>query len=432
MVLLVVILAAVALIAFLVIGVAMSRLGNERELAATAARDRAAAEEQAAAALRAADERAAEATRQAAAAEERAAGLEVQATAAEDARRAAEERATGAEELAAQAERRVDDLAAQVAAAVSGSGIDPDLLWTMEQARSERTWRHSVAPGPDSPSVFATTSSPLREALLVELDAAREDIGAIVELDADLPPTVTAAGAVLALRATQELLAGIVRQAEETTVRVVADGADLVVTLHPIDDHGQPVAVDTSTIPASAHLEPVEGGLRVRGAVDVAPADVDVPAADGAAAAARPRGRCGRRRGGVVANRLTRGLWFGAGWVAVGIGSIGIVVPGLPTTVFFIVAAACFSRSSPRFERWVLTRPGVGPMVRDYRAGLGMPRRAKVAAICSIVVVCAISAVVSRSRLWLSCVIAGAGLVGIAWIAWRVPTKAGGASAADH
>ena len=50
------------------------------------------------------------------------------------------------------------------------------------------------------------------------------------------------------------------------------------------------------------------------------------------------------------------------------IGSVGVVVPGLPTTVFFIVAAACFSRSSSRFEQWVLTRPYVGPMVRDYRA----------------------------------------------------------------
>ena len=99
-------------------------------------------------------------------------------------------------------------------------------------------------------------------------------------------------------------------------------------------------------------------------------------------------------------------------------------MPGLPTTVFFIVAAACFSRSSPRFEQWVLTRPYVGPMVRDYRAGLGMPHRAKVAAIASIVVVCGLSAFVARDRWWLSLVIAAAGAVGVAWILWRVPTRA--------
>ena len=72
--------------------------------------------------------------------------------------------------------------------------------------------------------------------------------------------------------------------------------------------------------------------------------------------------------------QLTRWVWFAVGWFAVGIGTVAIVVPGLPTTVFFIVAAACFSRSSPRFEQWVLDRPGIGPMVRDYRSGLGMPR----------------------------------------------------------
>jgi hypothetical protein len=121
--------------------------------------------------------------------------------------------------------------------------------------------------------------------------------------------------------------------------------------------------------------------------------------------------------------RLARWLWFGAGWIAVGIGSVGLVVPGLPTTVFFIIAAACFSRSSPRFEQWVLSRPGIGPMVRDYRSGLGMPRRAKVAAIVSIVVVCGLSAFVARGRPWLSALIAAAGIAGVAWIAWRVPTK---------
>src|SRR6187431_534797 len=84
--------------------------------------------------------------------------------------------------------------------------------------------------------------------------------------------------------------------------------------------------------------------------------------------------------------RLTRGAWFACGWIAVGIGTIGIVVPGLPTTVFFIVAASCFTRSSPRFERWVLDLPRIGPMVRDHRAGLGMSRRAKLMAITMMVV----------------------------------------------
>ena len=120
--------------------------------------------------------------------------------------------------------------------------------------------------------------------------------------------------------------------------------------------------------------------------------------------------------------RAIRWLWFGLGWLAVAVGSIGIIVPGLPTTVFFIMAAACFSKSSPRFEQWVLTRPGIGPMVRDYRAGLGMPHRAKVAAITCIVIVCTISAVLI-SAWWLRATVIGLGLIGVVWIAWRVPTS---------
>jgi uncharacterized membrane protein YbaN (DUF454 family) len=109
--------------------------------------------------------------------------------------------------------------------------------------------------------------------------------------------------------------------------------------------------------------------------------------------------------------------------MAVGVGAIGIVVPGLPTTVFFIIAAACFSRSSPRFERWVLDLPRIGPMVRSYRAGLGMPRRAKVAAIATMWAAIVLSAVLLRGRPVVVGVVVALGLIGTAYLRWRVPTR---------
>lgn len=124
-----------------------------------------------------------------------------------------------------------------------------------------------------------------------------------------------------------------------------------------------------------------------------------------------------------MAGRLRRGAWFGLGWVAVGLGTVGVIVPGLPTTVFFILAAACFSRSSPRFERWVLERPGVGPMVRDYRSGLGMPRRAKLASTLSIGFVVSLSAFLAVDAWWLRAVLLGVGAFGIAWVLFRVPGR---------
>ena len=55
------------------------------------------------------------------------------------------------------------------------------------------------------------------------------------------------------------------------------------------------------------------------------------------------------------------------------------------------MAAAAFSRSSERMERWVLGLPGVGKLVADYRDGLGMPWRAKVIAGTMITVAVGIS-----------------------------------------
>lgn len=130
-----------------------------------------------------------------------------------------------------------------------------------------------------------------------------------------------------------------------------------------------------------------------------------------------------QRTGKQWAGRIRRSLWFAAGWVAVALGSIGIVVPLLPTTVFFIVAAACFAKSSPRFERWVLELPRVGPLVRDYRAGLGMPRRAKVWAIAVMLVVASLSVFLTLDRPLVAGAVVALIAVGIWVIVFRVPTR---------
>lgn len=132
----------------------------------------------------------------------------------------------------------------------------------------------------------------------------------------------------------------------------------------------------------------------------------------------------GAQAGATVArSRPVRWMWFGVGWVAVGLGTLGVIVPGLPTTVFFIVAASCFARSSPRFERWVLGLPRVGALVSNYRDGLGMPRRAKVWAIGMIVLFAGASALLSLDKPALAGAIAALGAVGIAYIVLRVPTR---------
>ena len=120
---------------------------------------------------------------------------------------------------------------------------------------------------------------------------------------------------------------------------------------------------------------------------------------------------------------IARAGWLVLGLVAVAVGAIGIVVPGLPTTVFFIVAAWCFSHSSPRLERWVLNLPRIGPMVGDYRAGLGMPKRVKAIAVSMIAVFVTLSVVLFIGGWPWRLLVLALGVIGVAYIALRVPTR---------
>lgn len=116
-------------------------------------------------------------------------------------------------------------------------------------------------------------------------------------------------------------------------------------------------------------------------------------------------------------------MWFTIGWVAVALGGIGVVVPGLPTTGFMVFAASCFAKSSPRFERWILELPGVGPHVQAYRDGEGMPKRAKVTALVMMTVAVVFAAGFAVNVLWVRVVIAAAGVIGWWYLLVRVPTR---------
>jgi uncharacterized membrane protein YbaN (DUF454 family) len=71
---------------------------------------------------------------------------------------------------------------------------------------------------------------------------------------------------------------------------------------------------------------------------------------------------------------LMRILLVVGGTLSVVLGVIGIFVPLMPTTVFLLLAAACYARSSDRFYRRLVEHPVLGVYVRSNR---GMPRRAK-------------------------------------------------------
>jgi uncharacterized protein len=82
-----------------------------------------------------------------------------------------------------------------------------------------------------------------------------------------------------------------------------------------------------------------------------------------------------------VSDRLLRGGLIVLGTCFVALGILGIFLPLLPTTPFFLLAVACYARSSRRFYDWMLNNRVFGSYIRNYREGRGIPLKVKVVTI---------------------------------------------------
>lgn len=80
-------------------------------------------------------------------------------------------------------------------------------------------------------------------------------------------------------------------------------------------------------------------------------------------------------------------LWITAGWLSIALGVLGIFLPLLPTTPFMILAAFCFSKGSQRLHAWLLSRPRLGPMIRDWEEhGIIRPKAKRSATVAMVIV----------------------------------------------
>ncbi len=116
---------------------------------------------------------------------------------------------------------------------------------------------------------------------------------------------------------------------------------------------------------------------------------------------------------------VTQLLWRILALACVALGMIGVLLPGLPTVPFLLVAAWAGGKGWPRLEAWLLAHPRYGVSIRNWRERGVVPRRAKWAAS----VMMTISGVVlafSPLALWVR-VAVPVGMACVAVWLWRRP-----------
>lgn len=110
---------------------------------------------------------------------------------------------------------------------------------------------------------------------------------------------------------------------------------------------------------------------------------------------------------------MTRIAYFIAGWVMVGLGIIGALLPIMPTTIFIILAAWFFGRSSPRFEAWLLNHRTFGNSLRAWRDNGAISRNSKLLACGGMLLGFVTFVAGAHPNLWLATIVA-AGLLACA------------------
>jgi uncharacterized protein len=99
-------------------------------------------------------------------------------------------------------------------------------------------------------------------------------------------------------------------------------------------------------------------------------------------------------------NRVLRIFLVTSGFLMVGMGILGAILPVVPGTVFFIIAAICFAKSSEKFYKLLIHNRYVGPHLQNYLEEKFIPVKTKIIIISSLWISITASAVYVLDVLW--------------------------------
>lgn len=119
----------------------------------------------------------------------------------------------------------------------------------------------------------------------------------------------------------------------------------------------------------------------------------------------------------------TRYFFLALGWLSVGLGIIGVIMPILPTTPFLLVAVWAFSKSSPELAEKIRAHKVFGPYVRDWQDHGAIPATAKMLAVVMMTVASVYLVFYSHAPQWFGI---GAAVI-MAGVAVYIVTRPNGA-----
>ncbi len=127
--------------------------------------------------------------------------------------------------------------------------------------------------------------------------------------------------------------------------------------------------------------------------------------------------------------RRFRWAWWLLAYVSLGLGLLGMFLPGLPTVPFVLLSAFAAARGSERLHHRLLADPRFGPMIRDWQAGRTVARRSKWMAtwtmLASAVILLALAAIGGGHRWWAFAIPVGCMAAVATWLWLRPEPPAG-------
>lgn len=84
---------------------------------------------------------------------------------------------------------------------------------------------------------------------------------------------------------------------------------------------------------------------------------------------------------------MIKTLWIGLGFVSLGIGAVGAVLPFLPTFPFLMLTLFCFAKSSEKLHKWFIGTKLYKNNLESYVVSRSMTVKTKITILCSVTLV---------------------------------------------